>query len=82
MACLYCGSTRRFSPINICVCGRSGSWSNRYRPVLIDCPPQHRTPSVVRFVRRMWFSLFPVNGPIIAAARRELAQRDPWDYGV
>jgi len=74
MSCLYCGSPQRFETINVCVCGRSGTWDKKYHPKLIECEPCFDTPEWLRFIRRIWYSLFPVNGPIIEAAMQEAEQ--------
>lgn len=68
MSCLYCGSTKRFEPVNVCICGRSGSWGPPYKPEIIECHAQFDTPDWLRTIRRAWYAANPVNGPIIAKA--------------
>jgi hypothetical protein len=37
MECRYCGNAERVEPIDVCICGRSGSWEGRYSVNLIPC---------------------------------------------
>lgn len=74
MTCLYCGAPSANSgPVNVCICGRSGSWQVGYRPKLIECNPQFDTPDWLRAARRAWYTRHPQNERIVADA---LASRD------
>lgn len=69
MTCRYCGSSLYFRPVNVCICGRSGSWGPPYTPKLIDCSRAALdAPEWLKTIRRAWYSAFPANVPIIEAA--------------
>jgi hypothetical protein len=78
MTCLYCGSRSSYDkPVNVCICGRSGSWNEGYDVKLIDCDPQFDTPDALRTARRLWFQMYPVNKPIIEEALARASSHEP-----
>lgn len=67
MTCRYCGADDFHpGPVNICRCGRSGSWQSGFEPRLIKCSPEQLgAPELVKAWRRIWH-LFQPTGDIIA----------------
>src|SRR5260221_1020834 len=77
ITCLYCGAGNqpsKYLGLNICQCGRSGNWSEKYHPKLLPCAPQFGTPDWLRAMRFIRYALFPVNDQIIELAAKQSLQ--------
>lgn len=69
MECRYCGFRGAIDPINICICGRSGSWDKRYQPNLLDCSVEELGPPLfLKFLRQRYYQRYPANAAIIEDA--------------
>ena len=73
--CRYCGTASSFSgTLEICVCGRSGSWSSEYEPELIPSRNRDR-PTWLLVLRWIRYNLFPVGIEIERAAIEKRRKR-------
>ena len=78
MICRYCGASDYYEPVNICRCGRSGSWVPPYAPDLLPCSDAElNARPFVKAIRRWRYGLFPANTAIIADALRRAATDQP-----